>query len=221
MVEASLKLVAAPARRAALIYPASAAEIVDRERWLRFPHLEPVALTVVGADTANALGIGRGAAPFVVIVGLEEDAPWLERQSAMTVETLGSPAQRLEGAAVEELWQRLADLEEGDGARLTFASPHNTPAGLAMMALQPEASRLVFHAPAGRMHLFPQPQEARAIVHRLAAQEFTLIDARGTGAIEPPIPPQVAVRALRARIRAALDPRRVMAFGDRWERGGS
>jgi hypothetical protein len=34
------------------------------------------------------------------------------------------------------------------------------------------------------------------------------------------MPPLVAVAQLRARIRAALDPRRGLALGERWERGG-
>ena len=47
---------------------------------------------------------------------------------------------------------------------------------------------------------------------RLAAQGFALIDARGAGTIEPAIPPQLAVQAMRRQIRAALDPARRFAL---------
>src|SRR5439155_878550 len=81
------------------------------------------------------------------------------------------------------------------------------------------AGGFVFHAPAGRLHLFLAPGAAQASVERLATHGFTLIAARGCGEIAPVLPPQQALLALRARIRAELDPAHRFALGDRWERG--
>ena len=104
--------------------------------------------------------------------------------------------------------------------RLSFTTAHNLPAAIAPLLDRPESARLVFHAPAGRLHLFPPAEEAQGLVTLLAEAGFSLIDARGVTDLDPAMPPLVAVAQLRARIRAALDPRRGLALGERWERGG-
>src|SRR5258705_530742 len=57
IVEASLKLAPAPERRLALIYEASAEQLLDRARWDRFPRLEPAGFSVIGGTAAPLLPI--------------------------------------------------------------------------------------------------------------------------------------------------------------------
>lgn len=225
IVEASLKLMPAPARRVALVYRATPAEIGDAARWSRFPRLEPAVLSVVGGGLSRAIGssmegVDASAGGAVVVVGLEDDALWVERQVAQTMEALGSPAARIEGDEAATLWQGLADLEEQDGPRLSFTTASNTPAALAAFLGDEAGRRFVFHAPAGRLHLFPAGGEARAVVERLAERGFTLIGGRGVPELTPAIAPMAATLRLRSAIREALDPKRTMALGDAWEGGG-
>jgi hypothetical protein len=141
-----------------------------------------------------------------------------EQERAATA-ALGPPAARLAGDEAAALWQSLADLEETVGARLSFATAANTPAALGPMAAQPVASRLVFHAPAGRLHLFPAREQAAALVTAAAAHGFTPIGSRGLAEIDAAPAPQAGVVALRSRIRAALDPGAILALGGSWAAG--
>lgn len=222
ILEASLKLQPAPEQRVALVFEASAATLADRTRWAPFPRLQPAVLSVLGADAAAAVaGLGgpAGRDTFFVIVGLEDEARWVEHQAAVATAALGTPATRLEGADVARLWQSLADLEDREGAQLSFATARNTPATLAPLLGRPEAAGLAFHAPAGRL-LLPAPRAvAQELVRALASEGFALIEARGAGALEPALPPQAGVLALRASIRAALDPASTLALGERWATG--
>jgi FAD/FMN-containing dehydrogenase len=220
IVEASLKLATAPEARAALVYEAPADRIAEPGPWSRFPRLEPALLSVVGREAARALPIPPPRSEAAVVVGLEDDASWVERQIALTIEALGMPTIRLEGDEASALARGLADLEEQDGARLSFTTAQNTPAALAPLLGHSAAARMVFHAPAGRLHLFPETQEARALLELLTESGFSLIGMRGVADLEPLVPPMAAVERLRSRVRAALDPGRRMALGARWERGG-
>ena len=226
LVEASLKLAPAPEARRALIYSMGAGEIVEAARWSAFRRLEPAFVTVVGAEAARGAGLAAADAAFVVAVGLEDDRAWVERQSEVTLGALGTPPAWLAGAEVVKLASTLADLEERAAVRLSFTTARNDPAALAPLiapgappVLDALAGGIVFHAPAGRLHVFPRAEDAASVVATLAAHGFGLIDARGTGAIEPPLAPLVAVAELRSRIRAALDPAQTLALGARWERG--
>jgi FAD/FMN-containing dehydrogenase len=134
------------------------------------------------------------------------------------VEQLGPPVDRLEGAEVVTLAERLADLE-AHAPRLAFASAHNSPAALAPLLDRAAAAGLVFHAPAGRLHLFPAAAAAQEVVETAQAHGFSLIEAQGAGAPAAPLPPHSATVALRARIRAALDPGGRFATGERWAAG--
>ena len=222
LLEASLKLAPGPAARLALLYGATAAEIADPARWARFPRLEPAALTVVGGELARTLHVATPApAPFLVILGFEAEPAWAERQAAIACEALGEPAARLAGADVPAMWQSLADLGDLPPPRLTFATAGNTPAALAPLLETPQAEGLLFHAPAGRLHLYLDPRAAQARVDALADRGFALIESRGAGEIEPPIARQAGVLALRRRIRAALDPADRFALGARWEHGAA
>jgi glycolate dehydrogenase FAD-binding subunit len=217
VLEASLKLMPQPARREALLYTATAEQLREGARWAEFPRLEPAALTVLGGSAARAHASSGGR--YAVVVGFEDEAAWVEEQIARATRRLGAPESRRSGAEAESLWQTLADAEELGAPRLTFTTAHNAPAALAPVLDSTACDGFVFHAPAGRLHLFPRDGAQQAEVERLAPHGFTLIAAHGAGEIAPVIPPQQAVLALRARIRAELDPGRRFALGERWERG--
>lgn len=220
ILEASLKLQPAPETRVALVFEASAGQIAERARWAPFPRLEPAALSVLGRDAAVSLPAPAARGAFTVILGLEDEARWVERQAAVAAGALGAPAARLVGADAARLWQSLADLEDHEGAMLSFATARNTPAALASLLERPEAASLVFHAPAGRLHLPLESVRAQELVRSLAPEGFALIEARGAGALEPAIAPQAGVLTLREKIRAALDPAAALALGERWAAGG-
>jgi glycolate oxidase FAD binding subunit len=217
LIEASLKLAPRPERRDALLYSATAEQVRDPARWAEFPRLEPAALTVLGGD-ARLGTAGSGSSQLDVIVGFEDEAAWVEQQIARTIARLGTPVARRSGTETEALWQELSDRGEPATRALTFTSAHNTPAALAPALDATPGAGFVFHAPAGRLHLFPGAGDLQSLVERLATHGFTLIAARGAGEIAPVLPPQQAVLALRARIRAELDPGRRFALGERWER---
>jgi len=241
-VDASLKLLPAPAARAALIYEVDAGSLGDAARWSPFPCLEPAVLTIVGAAGARG-GAGPlpgagGASPpevpgarggadplpgasggdaFWLAIGFEDDPSRIAELEAITTRALGAPALKLEGADAEAVWQRLADLEDSGSTRLTFVTAHNTPAALARWLGSPELGACVFHAPCGTLHVFPEPRRAQACVAELAALGFSLTRGRGADVVAA-IPPGAATKALRGRVRAALDPGARFALGERWER---
>lgn len=220
ILEASLKLMPAPERRVALLFEVDPARLTDAALWSFFPRLEPAVLTVLSGVTADPGSIGLAGPGHVVVVGLEDDASWVERQRAQVIERLGTPmAERADQDALR-LWQGLADLEELRPAKLSFTTAHNTPAALGPV-LELVGPDLVFHAPAGRLHLFPDGSRAGEIVATLAPRGFTLIEAHGVDEVKPPLPPQHAVLALRERIRHRLDPGGVFAQGERWAAGVS
>ena len=218
LLEASLKLAPLPPARVALVHGCDAAALADAPRWSGFARREPAALTVLGRGAAAGLGAFATAAPFTAVLGWEDDAAWLGECESFARAKLGAPAQRTEDEGVPPLWQLVTDLEEMDGPRLTFASAHNTPAALAPLAGRACAERLVFHAPSGRLLLWPEPGEAAALVAELAPLGFALTEARGV-ALERTAPP-AAIAALRAALRRALDPGGTLALGPRWEAGG-
>ncbi|MCC6651302.1 MAG: FAD-binding protein [Candidatus Eisenbacteria bacterium] len=216
LLEASLKLLPLPPARAALVHGADAALLADGARWAEFPRRECAALSVLGAEIAPP-ALRAHAAPFSVVTGFEDDATWVASCVAFAHEQLGAPAAHRGGAELPALWQALADLEETPGARLTFTSAHNTPDAIAVLADRDVAKRLVFHAPHGRLHLWPRPQDAAALVAELAPRGFRLIDARGVAVTRAAS--VAGVTRLRERLRDALDPARVMALGERWQQG--
>jgi glycolate oxidase FAD binding subunit len=215
ILEASLKLMPAPETRRALVFGTDAAALRDPARWSRLPRLEPAVLTALGAAAAAETRLEVGA-PFAIVAGFEDERAWVERQEAAVRAALGEPRARLEDAAVTALWQALADLEDREGAALTLTTAANTPAALAPLLDQPEATGLVFHATAGRLLLPAAPERAATLVRDLATADFALIEAHGVGTIAPALASQEGVRALRERIRAALDPGATMALGERW-----
>ena len=218
MVEASIKLAPAPGARVALCYGADPAGLRDVARWAAFPRLEPSLVSVVEASLAAGLAAAI-VAPYLVVIGLEDDRPRVSELERAVTATLGAPVSRLEGDDAAALWQSLADLEETEGPRLSFTTAANTPAALAPLLATTAAARLVFHAPAGRLHLFPGEADAQAVIEAVAAHGFTLIGARGLATFQPSPPRQIGVLALRARIRAALDPSGTLVLGGAWAAG--
>ncbi len=224
IVEASLKLAPAPEERVALCFGMDAAALSEAARWAWLPRFEPAFATVMGAATAAALPpAARGGSAFTVIVGLEEDRSWVAEQESVVTRALGPPRARLTGDEVIAIAQSLADLEEQNGPRLSFTTPGNTPAALApLMELPgalPRSGRLVFHAPAGRLHLFPEQDELASAVIATAGSGFILREARDPGSALEARPSRAGLLALRGRIRAALDPGGVFALGERWAAG--
>jgi glycolate oxidase FAD binding subunit len=205
-LEASFKLAVAPRKRVALVYGASAEQLADAARWSEVPRLELAVLSVASAALAKALP-ARADAPFTVVAGLEDDPAWVDEQARRLGARLGESQRTLEGADAEAMWQALADLEASDGPRLTFTTAANTPAGLGPLSVEePAGTRILFHAPAGRLHVFAAPPDAQARVERFETNGFALIDAHGAGVVRAVPPPPLALADLRAKVRAALDP---------------
>jgi glycolate oxidase FAD binding subunit len=202
-LEASFKLAVAPRKRVALVYGASAEQLADAARWSEVPRLP-----------------ARADAPFTVVAGLEDDPAWVDEQARRLGARLGESQRTLEGADAEAMWQALADLEASDGPRLTFTTAANTPAGLGPLSVEePAGTRILFHAPAGRLHVFAAPPDAQARVERFETNGFALIDAHGAGVVRAVPPPPLALADLRAKVRAALDPGQRFALGERWVAG--
>jgi FAD/FMN-containing dehydrogenase len=216
--EASLKLMPHPMGRIAWHWGADAATLADAQRWSAWPRREPAVLTVIGRALAAKHPVLAGdpaqadAAPFTVVAGFEEDPAWLEACDAFARDTLGTPRGTVRDTSVPALWQQLTDFEEMPGPRLTFTSAHATPDAIAFLAGRPVAERLLFHAPCGRLHLWPEAEAAAELVRELAARGFACIGARGFGG-PGGAPGDAGTSRLRSRIRAALDPSGVFALG--------
>ncbi|MGH7741434.1 MAG: FAD-binding oxidoreductase [Candidatus Eiseniibacteriota bacterium] len=217
IVEASLKLQPAPASRAALVYAIDRARLAEVQRWERFARMRPAVLTVLGAEIAERDPTLAAGDAFAVVVGLEGEAADVELDCDRTREALGVPRLKVSDASAATLWQRLADFEELPGTRLSFTSAHLTPEVLPALPLG-VLGRAVFHAACGRLHVFPGAGDPTPLVREIEAHGFTMIAVRGAR-IEPPIPPQIAVKAMRAAIRSALDPGSRFSFGEAWEGG--
>ena len=215
LLEASLKLLPAPETRLALVYDVTRERLADVPRWAFLPRLEPSYVTVLGAEAARGrVPQADAAAPFSVVIGLEDDDAWVAEQEQRVVTALGAPVARLAGTDAANLAQSLADATDTGHARVTFTSSHNLPASLAPIAGREEAPRLVFHAPAGRLHWFTSAADATAVVRDFFALGLTPISATDGATYEPAIPPEVGVASVRRRLRAALDPTGTLAPGD-------
>lgn len=218
IVEVSLKLSPQPPSRAAMVWGADAATLADAARWAGIARRECAVLTLLGRAVAAKHPVLASDAPFALIAGFEADAPWVDAQVAWMRERLGAPRLVVRDASVATLWQQLADFEELPGARLGLSTATRSPAALAALAGSAHAERLVFHAAAGRLHVWPTEGAAAELERTLAPAGFVVIERRGTSSegAESTGP----LRALRHRVRAAFDPAGAFAFGDLWERGG-
>ena len=216
LVQASLKLLPQPPARAGLLWSCDASALTDAARWRDWPRREPAALTVVGRAIAAKNPVLGGEAPFTVIAGFEDDAAWVEDCVEFSRRSLGAPRVKVSDASVRSLWQQLSDMEELPGVRLTFTTAANTPDAIAFLTGRPVAERLVFHAPCGRLHLWPAAEEAQALANELAGRGFALVTARGVDARTPHRAP-----AIRSALRAALDPGGTLALGGAWATAGT
>lgn len=216
LLEASLKLRPAPLARLALVHGLSRAELADRSRWRDWLRREPAAVTVLGRELAATHPVLASSADFTVVSVFEDDPAWMPSQETFVRERLGAPRLRVQDTSVATLLQQLTDPEEMAGVRLTCTTASGTPDALAPLLAEPCASRLLFHAPAGRLHAWPTPDAVPEFAVRAAAHGFALLEARGAEP-SPAIAPSMGIRSLRTRVRAALDPARTMALGDAWE----
>jgi hypothetical protein len=155
----------------------------------------------------------QGPSPLVII-GIEEDRSYAAAQSSAARRLFGAPRTELAGPDAQLLWHELTDAQ-ARGSTLTLTTADRTPAALGPV-LAGETAGFVFHALAGRLHLSCDVTQAHDLARTLGSHGFTLLDAGGTGPIEPVLPSQVAVQSLRARLRDSFDPHRTFALGDRW-----
>ena len=208
LLEATLKLEPAPARRVALVFGAGPRGLGDAARWAELAALEPAALTVVGGGPARELPVASPTDPFTLIAGLEDDEARVDQQAEALVRMLGEPDARLEGEAVAELWQALADLEERDGVRLTFTGGGRPNEALAPLLEGPARGRMR-DARAGRAAARLPRRRRRPRAGRAAgtgrAHAAGGGRARGAGAV--PAPAGRPARAARAHPHRA-GPRR-------------
>jgi hypothetical protein len=168
-------------------------------------------LTVVGRAIAAKNPVLAADAPFTVIAGFEDDAAWVEDCAEFARRSLGTPRTRVSHASVLALWQQLSDMEELPGPRLTFTTAANTPDAIAFLSGRTVAERLVFHAPCGRLHVWPAVEEAVALAKELAGRGFALLEARGAHARTP-----LQAETIRSALRKALDPGATLALGVAW-----
>ena len=171
----------------------------------------------------GAGGDRRSHAEYTVVVVLEDDAAWVDEQERRIAARLGPPAERRDAEAAADLVQRLADLEDQAPARLSLVTPWNSPAALGVLNSSGLAKGLeetaVYHALAGRLHVFPETPAAAGTAATLGRSGFAVIEARGFPGLETSLPLISAVIELRGRIREALDPDHTLGYGDRWQRG--
>lgn len=217
ITEASLKLRPLSLGRLAMVHGLSAAELADASRWHGLLRREPSAVTLLGRALAATHPVLASEQEFTVITLFEDDPSWIPSQEAFLRERLGAPRLKVADASVATLLQQITDPEEMPGPRLTFTTSSGTPDALGpALAILP-SGRIAFHAPAGRLHVWPEAAEAASLPAKLAPHGFTLIEAHG---LETPIAMEAApgVRSLRARLRTALDPASTLPLGDLWEK---
>jgi len=222
LVDASLKLLPAPAERLAMLYALPWEILRDARRWHSIGRIEPSALTLVSAGLAR--GSDRGGAlsgaealsedRVWTAIGIEDDPPRVDELRRAVANALGEPTFERRGVEAEALWEQLTDLQEARPSRLAFTSPDLDPIRMASAVRPGEA--FVHHAACGRLHLFTDPSVAQSRVNEFEQHGFTLIEAAGVE-VAPAAPAATATHALRASIRAALDPAGRFAFGKRWE----
>jgi FAD/FMN-containing dehydrogenase len=216
LVEATIKLAPAPHARLALVWSLDAGMLADGARYAALARLEPAWWVVLGREAARGIP-GLPDAPFVMVAGLEDDPGWVATQRARFTDAIGVPQASFEDAQTLALSRAIADREAPlTGGELAFASAHLTPAALGTLLAEPEIASARFTVTGGRLHVAITDERAGAFAARAHEQGFRWIERVGLAGFSPPLAPQSAVTALRARIRAELDPGEAFAFGERW-----
>lgn len=208
-VEASLKLPPQPQARLAWVWGLDTDTLLEPLRWQGWPRREPAVLTVLGRALTATNPALASEAPFTVVAGFEDDPAWLTACERFAHDALGAARLKVRDASVPPLWRMLTDAQEMPGARLTFTSAHLTPNALGALARHPVAERLLFHAACGRLLVWPRPDEVADVVALARAAGFTRLEVRDADVPAPTASP--ALTALRARLRATLDPAGVFA----------
>jgi FAD/FMN-containing dehydrogenase len=216
LVEATIKLAPAPHARLALAWALDARALADGARFASLARLEPAWWVVLGRDVARGIA-GLPDAPFVVVTGLEDDPGWVATQRARFTDAIGVPDASFEAAAAHALSRAIADgAAPATAGELLFASAHVTPEALAPLLAEPETASFRFTVTGGRLAVTVTDERAIPFAARAHEAGFRWIECSGLTEFRPPLPPQTAVTALRARIRAELDPGAAFAFGERW-----
>jgi len=216
LVEAAIKLAPAPHARLALAWALDAPALADGARFASLARLEPAWWVVLGREAARGIA-GLPDAPFVVVTGLEDDPGWVAAQRARFTDAFGAPHASCEGAEALALSRAIADRDApATGGQLAFASAHVTPAALAPLVAEPELATARFTVTGGRLVVAVTGERAGVFAERAHEAGFRWVECTGLAGFNPPLAPQSAVTALRARIRSQLDPRGAFAFGERW-----
>jgi hypothetical protein len=216
LVEATIKLAPAPHARLALVWTLDATRLADGARDASLVRLEPAWWVVLGRDAARGI-TGLPDAPFVVVAGLEDDPGWVATQRARFTGAFGAPHTSFESADALALSRAIADRDASPtGGELAFASAHVTPAALAPLLAEPEMASCRFTATGGRLVVAVTEEHAGGFAARAHEAGFQWVERVALAGFSPPLSPQSAVTALRARIRSQLDPGGAFAFGERW-----
>jgi FAD/FMN-containing dehydrogenase len=216
LVEATIKLAPAPHARLALAWALDASQLSDGARDGSLVRLEPAWWVVLGRGAAGGIA-GLPDAPFVVVAGLEDDPGWVAAQRARFTAAFGAPHATFEAGDALALSRAIADRDApAAGGALAFASAHVTPAALAPLLAEPEMASCRFTATGGRLVVTVTDERASAFAARAHEAGFQGVERVGLAGFSPPLAPQAAVTALRARIRSQLDPVGAFAFGERW-----
>jgi glycolate oxidase FAD binding subunit len=213
VLEASVKLLPAPAMRRALLYPASASAAGAVAAFRNQPACSRCCLA--RSRGCAYAGEERGRRRRPGLPGTRRSGRRIRR--ARRVARCAHAHARGEDAAA--LWVTLASLGDARPARMSFASADNSPAAIASVVGHAGAGGLVYHALAGRLHVFPEPGYDVPLARALEEAGHTLIESHLVDGVARVLEPHSAVLALRRRIRAQLDPGSVLALGERWMRG--
>ncbi len=210
ILEASFKLLPAPERRVGLLFDLTHERLADQLRSIRLSRLDPSVLSVLDPEGARGAGLAAPIRGWIVIVGLEADAPWVAEEEGLAASLLGEPRERFMDDEAVELWQALADLESPGGDSMLEAAvlPSEVAGGLRVLA-DAGAKSVWAHVESGALRArLATGSEDRALQGvRAAGGRFAeSAEAGGSGS-------DSVVEALRQRLRQAFDPRGTLSGG--------
>ena len=213
MVDASLKLLPAPAVRRALVYDVRARELVDRRALGRsLPRLEPAWVTVLSGAIARA-SLPAAAGTRRSSAGRRARGRADTHRGA--AHTHGPGARRARARAIGRrrgrLRERLADLEDHAACRARATRPPPLTPPPSRRARPATRRTCVFHAACGRLHVFPDAAGGTSDRGReRALRPASSHEGAGT---EPARRPPVAIRSRAAANPGGARPRRALRTG--------